>query len=75
MLQDTSVLSPVIPVAFIAGMMIYYAMFSPSKILETHSMLLMGAMAGPIVKMVLLMMVQCSRYLTSSLFTFLLVTD
>ena len=55
--QDTSVLSPVIPMAFFVSMTVYYALYSPAMMLENHSVIFFVAMVAPIVKFVLLMMV------------------
>ena len=59
--QDTSVLSPVIPMAFFVIMAVYYALDSPAMMLEKHSVIFAIAMVAPIVKFVLLMMV-CDVY-------------
>ena len=55
--QDTSVLSPVIPMAFFVIMAVYYALNSPAMMLEKHSVIFAIAMVAPVVKFVLLMMV------------------
>ena len=57
-IQDTSVLSPVIPMTFFVYMAVYYALRSPAMMLEKHSIIFFVAMVAPIVKFVLLMMVR-----------------
>ena len=55
--QDTSVLSPMVSVAVQVPVVVYYALDSPSQLLNTHCVLFMTALALPIVKSVIHMMV------------------
>ena len=58
-IQDTSVLSPIIPASLLILLTIYYAINSPDKMLENEAMMFLAAMVGPFIKFTIYMMV-CS---------------